>query len=576
MAKITRVKQEIFGIDGPVGEFGQIGSDANGAATNTKDIATIQALSQYADGLFSVFPNADEPPIAEEINSMYYLLSTQIAQMMQAGIPEWETNTDYYVGSIVQVAGVFYISIDGVDPTPNQGNDPTSTTGYWKLAFSTTEVVNSQETFNQAIERVAVNQYKFRDDIDSIKFQFLTGGYLMTGGTSPLSGGDTWGYIETNNCKQIIFESGASIHMGNERGYLEVNTDDCYLQNVNIIGTGTVASAIAQSYLLNANRIQFMGCTSSTRLSNINFYVFRGSSTAAHNDYSKYVNCEVRDCISSNTIIGYYLIQNAINLIVKNIESTAGSFRGYSDCKYITNCRAEEMDAAVLGHGFYQCFNIQNCYAIDLDCGNDVFGFSLSDYVSNCYAIDLDSSGGDAYGYVDSNYVLNCHAYDIDSATLLAAGFWNCDNVTNCKALQIDHSGAVASQNAYGFLDCDKVSSSCADDIDTNGAGGVAYGFVTCKCMSACNATNCATHGFYQCTHVSASCADSNTFEGFNDCDGLVNNESTNNGRYGFRACNALSHNRATGNTTGQYLTSYADWGASQAAADTATGGYNG
>lgn len=557
MAKISRVKQEIFGIDGPVGEFGQIGSDANGAANNTKDIATIQSLTQYKDGLFAVFPNADEPPIAEEINSMYYLFSTQIAQLMQAGIPEWETNTDYYVGSFVQVAGVIYVSIDGVDPTPNQGNNPTSSPAFWKLAFPREEVVYSQETFNATIERVAANQYKFRDDIISIRFLYLSGGYLMTGGTSPLSGGDTWGYIETNNSQNIIFDSGAFLHMGNERGYLEVNTDHCYLRNVNIIGTGTVASAIVQSFLLNADYATFINCKSSSRLSSGNYGVFQGSGTASHNDTSAYIHCSVFD-----------------------IEIQAGTLNGgFRNCKNLIDCNVFDFTysgAASGAVGFNTCVNLSNCNVSNLNgAGVFTYGYTSCNTLTDCIANLINSDLNNCVAFNTCVYITNCKATNITSSTGDVAGFNSCNNINVCEIDTITHNGGVASKNAYGLTTCNQISTCCVNNVTTNGAGGTANAYEECKRISSCEATN-SDRGYFDCSEISSSYAGNNVFHGFSTCERINGCFSENNTQYGYTSCKHMTTNRSTGNVLGAYNNCFADFGGTQAVADTATGGYNG
>jgi len=447
-------------------------------------------------------------------------------------------------------------------------------------------VVYDQTSFNDCIIRVAANQYKIRDDIASLYCATLSGGYLMTGGTSPLAGGDTWGVIETNNCKQIIFESGASIHMGNERSYLEIDTDDCYLKNVNIVGTGTVASAIAQSFLLNANRAEFVGCKSSDRLSNVAFYCFRGSGTAAHNTSSKYIDCVVDTIESSNDIAGYYKCYNGANLTLKTVSSSAGNGRGFYDCHMLVNCYASILDGT-LAQAFINCDDIANCVAIAIDSTGAVIGFSGCDNIDNCTAEDIDSSGGTAYG------------------------FNGCDRVSNSYANQIDHSGAVGGADAYGFYTCSNLSNCKAEDIDTNGAAGTYNGFDTCDQLSNCYATDCENgfdtclmigsslaetcvlgfhdcdylsscqaltntgNGFEDCNSVSVSMALSNGADGFNGCYRCLGSMSSSNTGDGFQDCNNCGNCRSVGNGAAAYNNCFADFGATQAVADTAAGGWN-
>lgn len=465
-------------------------------------------------------------------------------------------------------------------------------------------VAYSQATFNDMIERVAANQYKIRDDITSLYCAYLSGGYLMTGGTSPLSGGDTWGYIETNNCQNIIFDSGAFIDMGNERGYLEVNTDYCYLRNVNITGTGTVASAIVQSFLLNADYVTFLNCKSSSRLSTGNFGVFHGSSTASHNDTSTYLGCVVFDIEtqagSSNG--GFYECKNLTGCKVIDLtySGAASSGYGFFNCDIIENCIIDTMSGAGLNtQAFRSCDNVANCIAKNItstlnDCegfrsckhltncnvdtissnSGNVFAYNSCTKVTGCYANAISSSAGITYGFYSCVNVSNCIGESISSSADHVYAFWTCTEISNCKATSIEHDGSVASKNSYGFYNCTDLSSCKSTDIDTNGAGGVNYGFSTCTQISSCYATNTKI-GFVSCDQISSSIAISNSDSGFYLCNRINTSLSQNNTLYGFVTCKQLSTNRATGNGSGQYNASYADSGTSNAAADTASGGYN-
>jgi len=131
MGKLAKVDQKIFGSSGGTTEFGQFGSDAAGAALTTKDLATIQALSQYLEGWYSATSSASEPPRIEDMNSLFLMITTQLRYIFQTGIVEWDTNQDYYIGSQVQVAGVRYVSNTGTDGSPNQGNNPTTDIVNW-------------------------------------------------------------------------------------------------------------------------------------------------------------------------------------------------------------------------------------------------------------------------------------------------------------------------------------------------------------------------------------------------------------------------------------------------------------
>lgn len=131
MALLTRAIQKIFGETGGTGEFGRIGSDAAGSPTTTKDIATIQSLAQFSQGLFAITDSLNEPPRGQDINALYFLMTRQLAYLFQAGVPEWLSTGEYYAGLSYAVGsdGKLYRSKTGTDGSPNTGNNPTTDDG---------------------------------------------------------------------------------------------------------------------------------------------------------------------------------------------------------------------------------------------------------------------------------------------------------------------------------------------------------------------------------------------------------------------------------------------------------------
>lgn len=120
MSKLTRVLLNVFGLTGDSSYFGKFGSRAAGSPVNTKDIATIQALSAYNTGLQDALNAGNKAPFLEDFNSLMYLKSYQLAYILQEGIPEWETGTTYYIGSIVKQTGTSNLYISLIDS--NIGN----------------------------------------------------------------------------------------------------------------------------------------------------------------------------------------------------------------------------------------------------------------------------------------------------------------------------------------------------------------------------------------------------------------------------------------------------------------------
>jgi hypothetical protein len=134
MAKLPRILQKVFGRTGSTSEFGKFGSEAAGSPVTTKDLDTIQSLSQYDEGLFSATNSASEPPRIQDINGLWLLLTSQIKYLYQNGIPEWLTTENYYAGIsfVVGTDGVIYQAVTGSDVSPNTGNNPVGDVVNWK------------------------------------------------------------------------------------------------------------------------------------------------------------------------------------------------------------------------------------------------------------------------------------------------------------------------------------------------------------------------------------------------------------------------------------------------------------
>ncbi len=315
-------------------------------------------------------------------------------------------------------------------------------------------VINTQADFNSLLTRTSANRYEFDDDALTIIFMPLSGGFQMSG---VLSDGDSWGYIQTNNCKSLEFRGGAFIDFENERGYLEVNADDCYLRNVELKGTGTVAAAITQSFRLNAYRVTFDNCKCNTRLSNVDMVGFQGSGTALHNITSKYINCTAYDLDGSDKVYGI------------------------KDCMNLSNCIAYQLDSSSgsdICNGFYNCEQISACYVNDIDTDSgEATGFYSCDQISGCSAKNINSNSNNAIGFHSCDQISGCKAELIDSVTGATNGFYNCEQISACCVKDIDATAGVG--NAFGFNACNHIAACLANDIDS--AGGAANGFRNCN-----------------------------------------------------------------------------------------------
>jgi hypothetical protein len=110
MSKLTRVYQRLFGSTAPSTQIGKFGSLAAGSTATTNDPTQVQSLSNWLDGWFAAVLGNNSPCI-EDMNAVHFVLAYQLGYIFQAGVPEWDATTIYYKGSLVNAAGLIYVSL---------------------------------------------------------------------------------------------------------------------------------------------------------------------------------------------------------------------------------------------------------------------------------------------------------------------------------------------------------------------------------------------------------------------------------------------------------------------------------
>lgn len=127
MPKILRAFQKIFCGDVPAsGNIAQFGSLKAGTPNYSDDPAVIQGLSAFGQGWAQAVIQQKSPAL-QDFNAIQHLVTRQLAYLLQAGIAEYDSATTYYIGSVVNSSGAFYVS----KTDANTGNAVTNTT-YWK------------------------------------------------------------------------------------------------------------------------------------------------------------------------------------------------------------------------------------------------------------------------------------------------------------------------------------------------------------------------------------------------------------------------------------------------------------
>lgn len=360
-----------------------------------------------------------------------------------------------------------------------------------------THIIDTQTKMDAVITRTAANAYKIDDAYTRIFVKSLSGGYDMT---SFLSGGDTWGYIKTNNCVSIEFEQGAIWDYKSTQGYLWVDTNGCFLNGVDIQGSGTGgdASAIKYSYYNDAYRVTYWRCRTSNRYSNYDddagtgFCGFFGNVNDTENlATSAYYHCSVYTIDATKPITGMKYCYNNYNSYVFDLDSSGsgsdGTVIGFHVCRETVNPHAWDLEGDVV-KGMSVCVRSVNGRMETLDAtSSHVFGYDKCNQLSNCQAIDLDSAGGTGktYGFYQCNIINACEAKQLSSTTSDVYGFRDCDVVSSCYVEGATHTGSVAGKGAYGFAECQIAGACWPNEISTNGGGGTAEGFKDCTYMSS-------------------------------------------------------------------------------------------
>ena len=126
-SSLPRITQQLFGDLAPdTNNFGQFGSLALNSPLFTKDLVKIQALSAFHNG-WAGATVGNKSPSFEETNSLFLLIFSQIAYLLQKGIPEYDSGTTYFTNDVSRSGDQVFIS-----KTDNNVGNPVSDTNNWR------------------------------------------------------------------------------------------------------------------------------------------------------------------------------------------------------------------------------------------------------------------------------------------------------------------------------------------------------------------------------------------------------------------------------------------------------------
>lgn len=129
MAGLVRKTSIQFGNAGAASNFGQFGSKEAGTPQTSQDPAVIQGLpARWQQGWQTAVVSGDKAAYIQDMNGFCFVDSYQLTYIFQMGIPEWDSPTLYFTGSVVLTAstGQQFRSLQGGVPGvgPGQSGNP--------------------------------------------------------------------------------------------------------------------------------------------------------------------------------------------------------------------------------------------------------------------------------------------------------------------------------------------------------------------------------------------------------------------------------------------------------------------
>lgn len=127
--KLARKTALVFGSTPGANQIAQFGSLAAAAPAFSTDPAVIQSLAAWITGWYDAVLGGNSPTI-EDLNAFSFVMAYQVAYLAQAGTAEWDSGTNYFIGSLVNMVGVTYCSLTD----SNLNNNPQSSGANWTVS----------------------------------------------------------------------------------------------------------------------------------------------------------------------------------------------------------------------------------------------------------------------------------------------------------------------------------------------------------------------------------------------------------------------------------------------------------
>jgi hypothetical protein len=152
MSRLARYTQLLFGTGAGTNQMAEFGSKQNGTPArysgSTITPSIVQGLANYLDGWFAAIIGVSSPTI-EDMNALCFLFAYQLAYIMQEGIPEYDSGTTYFTGSLCSSGGQIYVSL--VD---NNIGNALLAFNFWAIYDGRQTGYSSDQTLNASEEIV--------------------------------------------------------------------------------------------------------------------------------------------------------------------------------------------------------------------------------------------------------------------------------------------------------------------------------------------------------------------------------------------------------------------------------------
>lgn len=108
MGKINRATQKIFGSNANSTAITEFGTAKNENPTYITDgnVESIQANPSFLTGWVSSLEQ-DLAPFMQDSNALWYMITAQVAYLMQQGIPEYDAQTEYPAGALCKDEDIY-------------------------------------------------------------------------------------------------------------------------------------------------------------------------------------------------------------------------------------------------------------------------------------------------------------------------------------------------------------------------------------------------------------------------------------------------------------------------------------